>query len=59
VRVNVEAIVTLTGGLLPAPLARGHGGIMAALRQTMGRAMRPGPAIADRQRKADVGRAAS
>jgi uncharacterized protein len=28
VRVNVEAIVALTGGLLPALLARGHGGII-------------------------------
>ena len=28
VRVNVEAIVTLTGGLLPALLARGHGGVI-------------------------------
>jgi short-subunit dehydrogenase len=28
VRLNVEAIVALTGGLLPALLARGHGGII-------------------------------
>jgi short-subunit dehydrogenase len=28
VPVNVEAIVALTGGLLPALLARGHGGII-------------------------------
>ena len=28
VRVNVEAIVALTGGLLPALLARGHGGVI-------------------------------
>jgi short-subunit dehydrogenase len=28
VRVDVEALVTLTGGLLPALLARGHGGII-------------------------------
>jgi len=28
VRLNVEAIVALTGGLLPALLARGHGGVI-------------------------------